>query len=76
MENRECCGTCRFWVKDKEKIEGEIEFQGDCVPRSPRPFMVVSPNPLNPREPMISNVTLFPRTKEGKWCGDYKPRLS
>jgi len=61
----DCCGNCRFFVRDPSNLK-----QGQC--RVHAPVAMVLPAGAN----QIGVNGFFPPVNETIWCGEHKPRLN
>jgi hypothetical protein len=76
MEQIKNCSTCDFWEVDDKLAEGATEMEGECRVEHPRVFMVLQPDKFDQRMMFPANVTMFPRTRKSRGCGEHKFRKS
>jgi hypothetical protein len=56
------CGTCRYWDELNKTL-------GSCHRYAPRPVIKET------TESRTSCAVLWPKTKEGEWCGEWSVKV-
>lgn len=58
------CENCKFWG-----LDGKIPATGYCRRYAPRPEVIP------PIEEIGSRDTVWPRTKDSEWCGEWETQV-